>query len=117
MIKLWLDDMRPAPEGWEWARTVEEAQAILLSMPVEEASLDHDLGACPACMNGLTQEQWLVATDYSQMPNCDHFGTGYTLVCWMEERDIWPRQKPLVHSRNPAGASRMRAAINRKYGP
>jgi hypothetical protein len=27
-MRVWLDDLRPAPEGWEWARTVEEAISL-----------------------------------------------------------------------------------------
>lgn len=114
-MKLWLDDMRPAPIGWHWAKTVQEAQELLRTGKVDEASLDHDLGACADCMGGKSPEEWLQLTGFTQMPNCDHFGTGYTLVCWMEEHDIWPANKPTVHSRNPAGAAKMRAAIDRRF--
>lgn len=114
-MKLWLDDIRPAPDGWHWVKTVDEAKAMLIRGGVEHASLDHDLGACSDCLNGRTPEQWLEETNFTAMPHCDHFGTGYTLVCWMEENDIWPPYKPAVHSRNPAGAAKMRAAIERKY--
>ncbi len=48
-MKLWLDDRLAAPEGWTHARTVEEAKALLLGGPVEDASLDHDLGICDRC--------------------------------------------------------------------
>lgn len=43
-LKIWLDDMRPAPDGWRWVRTVEEAIELMSSGEVVEASLDHDLG-------------------------------------------------------------------------
>lgn len=43
-MRLWLDDLRPPPPGWEWAKTVEEAILIIESGEVVEASLDHDLG-------------------------------------------------------------------------
>ena len=45
-MKLWLDDRRPAPAGWTRAFSVAEAQALLKTGQIEEASLDHDLGAC-----------------------------------------------------------------------
>ena len=115
-ISLWLDDVRPAPTGWIHVKTVDEAIKLLQAGVVQKASLDHDLGACSDCMGGRTVEQWLEETHYSQMPNCAHFGTGYTLVCWMEENDCWPTEKPTVHSANPAGAAKMRAAINKKFG-
>lgn len=114
-MNLWLDDMRPAPGGWYWVKTVDEAKEQLLSGRVENASLDHDLGACADCMAGQTPEQWLEKTGFTQMPHCEHFGTGYNLVCWMEENDVWPTNKPTVHSRNPAGRFKMQQAIDRKF--
>lgn len=116
MISLWLDDMRPAPIGWIHVRTAQEAQGYLSRGIVQRASLDHDLGACSECMGGKTPEQWLVETNYQAMPHCEHFGTGYTLVCWMEETGHWPIEKPNVHSANPAGRQKMQAAIARRYG-
>jgi hypothetical protein len=38
----------------------------------------------------LTPDEWLEKQDYASMPNCSHFGTGYDLVCWMEETGHWP---------------------------
>jgi hypothetical protein len=49
------------------------------------------------------------------MPHCDHVGTGYTLVCWMEENDCWPAEMPIVHSANPIGYAKMKAVIERKF--
>lgn len=117
-MNLYLDDMRPVPAGWVLAKTVEEAKAHLLTGNVVHASLDHDLGACHDCyaaMGVSTPEEWLNKTEYQRMPNCDHFGTGYTLVCWMEETGNWPKEKPAVHSANPAGRSKMLQAINKHY--
>lgn len=42
-IKLWVDDIRKAPEGWHHAKTVTEAIRVLDTMEVEEVSLDHDI--------------------------------------------------------------------------
>ena len=89
-MKLWLDDLRPPPEGWMWARTVEEAMPHLRSGEVAEASLDHDLG------EGVEE--------------------GHRLVLWMAEHGIWPTQAISVHSSNPPGAEMMAAVIER-YGP
>ena len=89
-MKLWLDDLRPPPEGWAWARTVEEAIPHLRSGEVSEASLDHDLG------EGVEE--------------------GHRLVLWMAEHGIWPTQAISVHSSNPPGAEMMAAVIER-YGP
>lgn len=115
MIDLWLDDMRPAPAGWLHVKTVDDAKVTLSSGKVRRASLDHDLGACASCMGGRTAEQWLDESKFTQMPNCDHFGTGYTLVCWMEETGHWSKHAPGVHTANPAGRLKMLAAILREH--
>lgn len=114
-IDLWLDDMRPAPDGWVHVKTADEAAKLIKGGNVRHASLDHDLGACDECLGGRSPEQWLEETDFTQMPNCDHFGTGYTLVCWMEKTGCWPKEKPTVHSRNPAGRAKMQVAIDRRW--
>lgn len=114
-MKLWLDDWRLPPIDWVWAKTAEDAIAYLKTGDVEEASLDHDLGACPACLDGLTAEQWMEKHTYQSMPHCDHFGTGTTVVNWMEEHNMWPVVKPKVHSLNPIGRARMQAAIDKHY--
>ncbi len=45
-MKIWLDDVREAPEGWHWARSAEEVCAKLLAHAgeIETVSLDNDLG-------------------------------------------------------------------------
>lgn len=43
-MKIWLDDMRPAPEGWVHVKTAAEAIELLETEEVEAISLDNDLG-------------------------------------------------------------------------
>lgn len=100
-MKLWLDDLRPPWKygciGWEWAKTADEAIALLSTGRVTEASLDHDLDE-DATMGLPPKEK-----------------TGYDVVCWMEENNIWPPDGVKVHSLNPAGANRMRMTIARHH--
>lgn len=42
-MRLWVDDIRPAPEGWVRARSVTEAIRLLATQAFEEVSLDHDI--------------------------------------------------------------------------
>lgn len=44
-MKLFVDDIRPAPEGWQQARTVTDAIRFLamFGKQVDEISLDHDI--------------------------------------------------------------------------
>lgn len=110
-MRLWLDDIRPAPAGWTHVKTVQEAKDVLMTGLVTHASLDHDLGACTECMAGRSTEQWLHESNMQSMPNCTHFGTGYDLVTWMEENNVWPSESILCHSRNPVGRARMQQVL------
>ena len=93
-MKLWVDDERPAPEGWVWAKTVSEARWALMCgragwhQKVSEVSLDHDLGG-----DSTTRE----------------------VVLWMCENDYWP-EIIRVHTANPVGRDWLVGMIN-KYGP
>jgi hypothetical protein len=95
--------------------TVEQAKAALLTGSVVKASLDHDPGCCADCLNGMSPAEWLEKTNYQSMPHCEHFGTGYNLVRWMEENGIWPKEKPTVHSANSVGRARMIQVIEKYW--
>ena len=90
-MRVWLDDLRPAPEGWAHALTQAEAIGLLESGDVTEISLDHDLGE----------------------PESE-VGSGYGVACWIEEHAAVGDLAPLawaIHSANPVGRERMRAAL------
>lgn len=92
-MRLWLDDIRPAPDGWVHARSVRAAVTHLATGQVTEISLDHDLG--------------------------DHAhdgGDGIAVVDWMAEHDVWPPDGLTVHSGNPVGRDQMLATVDR-YSP
>lgn len=58
-MRLWFDDIRRPPDAsWLWARTLEQAQAILSTVLLEEASLDHDLG-----LHDVDPDEYLAMTD------------------------------------------------------
>lgn len=135
-MKLWLDDVRPAPEGWRWVKTAGEALTLLLRGGVKIASLDHDLGVL-----GLDPDTGHADLDPVKFPSrlagngpflgVLHFhdadpelgfpggfygpATGYSVLAMLENlvsrgilkaRDL-PREVR-VHSANPVGAQRMR---------
>lgn len=105
-INLWLDDHRPAPDGWTHVQTVHEAIRLIKSGQVAKASLDHDLGLCSACTEG--------GNGQSRSRNCECV-SGYKLCLWMAENNRWPDEKPVVHSQNPVGALAMRQVIDRYF--
>lgn len=88
-MKLYLDDLRSAPDGWVHVFWPDEAIALLKTGQVTHLSLDHDLGD-------------------------DARGTGYDVLLWIEEAVAVDGFKPpemAVHSANSAARQRMLAAI------
>lgn len=90
MIKVFLDDLRPTPDGWARVYWPDEAIALLKTGQVTHISLDHDLGD-------------------------DLRGTGYDVLLWIEDAvavDGFVAPEITVHSANPAARQRMEAAID-----
>lgn len=90
-MKIWVDDVRPAPEGWEHIHSVNEAiGAIVLEYEnIDVISLDHDAG------------------DYGPP---DYI----KILDWVEEvygSDFKPAIK--LHSANPVGIQNMRRIIEK----
>jgi len=88
-MKVYLDDLRKAPDGWVHVYWPDEAIELLKTGQVEEISLDHDLGD-------------------------DSHGTGYDVVLWIEEAVATEGFSPpaiKVHSANTAARQRMEAGI------
>lgn len=100
-MKLWIDDVRPAPEGYVWCKSVNEAKhrirrscEELICNPqldyykIELIDIDHDAG------------------------NFASDGGDYIrLLDWLEETG---RNYPIrIHSQNPVGVENMRRIIQR----
>ena len=97
-MKLWIDDVRPAPEGYVWFHRVLTAKAYIEycenvkglnpALEIELIDIDHDAG------------------EYAE------FGGDYIkLLDWLEETG---RNYPIrIHSMNPVGVANMRAIIQR----
>lgn len=105
-MKIWHDDVRPAPDGWSWARTNDCAQELLESGQCEEISLDHDLGYHDIVIPDDPDEAIAVL----QLRGVSEI-TGLQLVDWMIENDLVP-PKVTIHSWNPDGANAMARRLN-----
>ena len=97
-MKLWIDDVRPAPEGYIWCKSVIDARCVIKhpdlwaknkkDCKIELIDIDHDAG------------------DY-----VDDGGDYIKLLDWLEETG---RNYPIrIHSMNPVGRENMRAIIRR----
>lgn len=92
-MRLWIDDLREAPNGWLWATSSRTAintleWAKMLNARPKTISFDHDLGG-----------------DDTTRP----------VVLWLCENEFWPDQC-FVHSMNNVGREWLIGMINR-YGP
>ena len=93
-MKLWIDDVRPAPEGYTWCKSVNGAKDWIdlsdfdFMENIELIDIDHDAG------------------EYAQ------YGGDYIkLLDWLEETG---RNYPIhIHSMNPVGVANMRAIIQK----
>lgn len=99
-MKLWIDDVRPAPEGWVWIRTTDEAIAFIIMNkpsvdPIEIISLDYDCGDFlfegGNYINILEEMEWM-----SENGSKDFSHTQFHL-----------------HSESPVGVQKMRRIIQR----
>ena len=99
-MKLWIDDVRPAPEGYHLCNSVNEAKRVIqlrenlieiygVNYPaIELIDIDHDAGIFT-----------YAGGDYIK------------LLDWLEETG---RNYPIrIHSMNPVGRENMRAIIRR----
>ena len=101
-MKIWVDDICPAPDGYVWCTTCNEAKLVIdcisrinetlvfeRNIPkIELIDLDHDAG------------------------DCAPFGGDYiNILNWLEETG---RSYPIrIHSMNPVGVENMRRIIER----
>lgn len=87
--KLYLDDMRDAPKGWDRVHTAKECVEVLATQQYDTISLDHDLG--------------------EDQP------TGYDVLVWIEETIQQHKEFKIptifIHTDNPVGRIRMVQAL------
>lgn len=97
-MKLWIDDVRPAPSGYKWRKSVNSAIRLIKDTerlnktfklnPIEVIDIDHDAG-----------DFVYDGGDYIK------------LLDWLEETG---RNYPIhIHSMNPVGIENMRRIIRR----
>ena len=91
---VWLDDVRPAPEGFVWAKNAFYAIELIKSRKVKFISFDHDLGG--------DDEETLYKNN------------GYAVACEIERLAHDNKIEPIayeIHSANPVGRMRIDFAM------
>lgn len=99
-MNFWLDDIRPAPKGWLWVKTVQRLieavrDAKLAGKEIWKVSLDNDLG--PGEIEGYKYPDYL--------EEMHEVGLTHLIP-----------EKVNIHSANPVARERMQKVINRIYG-
>ena len=95
MLKIWLDDIRPAPEGFICCRSVKEAELIIrkaeqFGLTIVNINCDHDLGI------------------YAKLG-----GDGIKLLDFLVERGTF--YPVFLHTMNPVGRQNMQNMIDRYW--
>ena len=101
-MKLWIDDVRPAPEGYEWIKSVNEAIKAIIDTE-EQAKIPRMID----CNFSIT----LIDIDHDAGDYAKDGGDYIKFLDWLEETG---RNYPIrIHSQNPVGVQNMRAIIQR----
>lgn len=105
-MRIWIDDVRPAPDGYIWCKSTNEAKETIKFL--------EDLAAYGMFYNPTTLEEHRVTIDLIDIDHdagdyADDGGDYYHLLDWLEETR---RDYPIrIHSMNPVGVQRMREII------
>ena len=88
MMKLWIDDIRPAPDGFIWCKSVNQAKAAI-------TAYEHQY-SCDNILIDLDDD----AADY------------FEILEWLEEKNIVDTGYFFkIHSKNPLGIMKMEDII------
>lgn len=102
-MKLWLDDVRPAPEGYVWCHSVYRA---MKEIQMAERGLEDAFGIVKAPEN-----IELIDIDHDAGDYFQYGGDYIRLLDWLEKTG---RNYPIhIHSANPVGVANMRRIIQR----
>ena len=101
-MKLWVDDVRPAPEGYVWCKSVWEAKSKIIYFEWFNKEFHQNKDVLE-----------LIDIDYDAGDYANDGGDYIKLLDWLEETG---RNYPIrIHSMNPVGIENMRRII-RKNG-
>lgn len=98
-MKLWIDDVRPAPVGYVWCKTVNKAKEYIKIREI-------------MCKEGISCDNIeLIDLDHDAGDYAFDGGDYIKILDWMEKT---ARNYPIhIHSMNPVGIANMRRIIQK----
>lgn len=122
-MKLWIDDVRPAPEGYvriwsvnEAIRTIEVQEKYRLRLiEQQEAAYQDGRDEYAKDLQDMLDNEWssveIIDIDHDAGQYARDGGDYIKLLDWLEETG---RNYPIrIHSMNPVGVANMRAIIKK----
>lgn len=108
-MKLWVDDLRPAPDGYIWCHSVYRA---IKEIEIFEDKIENALDEWDFPPEDLWNETIeVIDIDHDAGEYYQYGGDYIRLLDWLEETG---RSYPIrIHSQNPVGVQNMRAIIQR----
>lgn len=124
-LKIWVDDVRPAPDGWVWLKSVNDTIAFIKKC---EKDLQFFTNKATNCIhNGEISEYKklmevasrrcieIISLDHDAGDYAKDGGDYIKILDWCEE---WLRDKPYsytfnIHSMNPVGVQNMMNIIKK----
>ena len=107
-MKIYLDSDKEGPEGWVLLNTAKDAIKYLTESynNITDISINSDLGICEECLNSWQEYQYL---------SCEHHGTGYDILKWLDQHVTLYKHKPpriTLHTKNPIAKIKMIFMLN-----
>jgi hypothetical protein len=120
-MKLWIDDVRPAPDGYVWAKSVNETIDLIKkseyeaskchTMAIREFNKGNETGFFEKVDEARKLSIELIDTDHDAGDYASDGGDYIRLLDWLEETG---RNYPIhIHSMNVVGVENMRRIIQR----
>lgn len=108
-MKIWVDDVRPAPGGYRWIKSVNEAKDFIEG--IEEIFGNNYFLYNPSTGEKRRVDIELIDIDHDAGDFVNEGGDYIKLLDWLEETG---RNYPIrIHSMNPVGVANMRRIIER----